>query len=398
MTAAAAPTPAHPAGLASHDTRASYPGVGLITKWWNEGSEQVTRLLTAANTGVGGQAINNYALWLKARADILTGVRSRFKRAGLEMAPLYEWSFEKRIAPKQKPHDMDRHVELVDAILTDAAPRFWRHCQYRLRTNGNVVFEFTGHTGTGKSSCALTVADWLSRIPEARVREYVNFDLGDLPKKMSTKKRGETIIQDEYVNLSGEGARTNKGMFENIEDTTRKSGVNLFVLSPRGRSNDEGVTQARLESIAWNPREQWTLFLVHVDEAPLGVVAIPWCRKELYEEYEKWKDGNVERSLAGNFRDDTFLAKVAMSMFANEKVQLYLGEIAKSLKRAHFDNAVAWWRPDGMLTLAQEARVAEYMHTWCQGYELLAPHIETLWGVAPNEGYHRVARAVNKRE
>jgi hypothetical protein len=134
------------------------------------------------------------------------------------------------------------------------------------------------------------------------------------------------------------------------------------------------------------------------EESPKGVVGIPWCRAELYREYKKWKDANVERSLAGNFRDDKFLARVAMSMFTDERVVAYLADIVKSPKRSYFENAVTWWKPDGMLTVSQESRVAELMQTWCVGYDSIGPHIERFWNVRPNDGYNKVALAVNKRE
>lgn len=376
-------------------TRPAFPGSQHL-RGWGRDRDDLLKALTAAYAAIAAARIENCVLWMAARRQILEGIKAKFDAVGLEMAPLYWASFCERLAPSIQKSDSCEHVQLVEAVLTNATSIFWSHLSYRMETEGNVHLEFTGHTGMGKSSCALTVADWLSPIDAAKVEQHVNFDLGDLPKKLKTKRPRETVIQDEYVAASGEGARTNQSLFENLEDTLRASQINLFVLSPRRQQH--ATMQARMEALAWNRKEKFTAFLVWVEDQPIGLVAIPWCRAELYAAYKVWKMGNVERSTSGQFKDASFIPKNAMRCFEDPRVVKYLAEIVQRPKKTHFENAVSWFPPEGMMTITQKGQVAELMHSWSVGYDTIGPHIKDFWDVEPNDGLARVAAAVNNKD
>lgn len=371
------------------------PGEGLLGANWGADRRRVVALLAGAYARIADGRDENFAYWLVARDEIQRRLALNFENAGLEAPPLAAVDLMDRAAPEAALRDSNEHIAFVKALMTDATPLLWDHIEYRMTTDGNVHLEIIGGTGSGKSSCAITIADGIQRIAPERLLDHVNFDLGELQAKLKTKKARETVVQDEFLQTSGEGARTTQALFQNLEDTLRASQVNLIVCSPR--VHEHATMQARLEAIAWNPAQKWSAFLLYTHDRPKGVVAIPWCREELWNVYSTFKKQNVSRSLSGAFQDKTWLVRTALRFFDDAELVDYLKTMVKGrqFKRADFEEAISVFHGD-MMTVTQREKVASFMQRMTAAYKRAAPKFERYFGLPPNDGLRTLAGRAEK--
>ncbi|HLE98005.1 MAG TPA: hypothetical protein VI997_11585 [Candidatus Thermoplasmatota archaeon] len=368
-------------------------GAGRLGPEWSAAREDVTLRMSVAYGAVSNGRAENFALWQATRQYVTRLLKERFRANGLTGPPFVLDALWARVELPAPAKDANEHIRLVRALLTDSTERLGEQVRYRLAHEGNVHLDFRGPTGMGKSSCALALADWISPIPEDRIADYLSFDLGELPQKLKNKRPGETALQDEYLAGAGEGARTFQSMFANLEDTLRASQVNLFVCSPRQK--DHGTMQAHLEILAWNPERKYSLFLVWIEDHPHGVVALPWCPERLYAAYRKWKDANVERSLSGQFKDNTYVARTAMRVFEDARFVDFLLTGVNKPKKSDFENALTFFHPQ-MMSGAQADRVVAFMTAACYGFRHMETRFLEWFGVEPNAGFRRVADKCGK--
>lgn len=350
-------------------------------------SELLTHLGAAYHT-VMDERVKNWGLWETTRHRITASLKQRYVDAGFT-APPFDWdSLWARIDLPHPSRDPVSHVGLVRALMTDYQARLLEHVEYRMANDGNVHLEVTGPTGMGKSSCAIALADHVKPMEPARLLEHLSIDLSELPRKLRDKRPGETVVQDEYLQVAGEGSGTVRNLFANLEDTLRASQVNLFALSPRHQ--DHGTMQAALELILWHPAKKCSLFLVWLHGVPHGVVVLPWMRKELYEVYKPWKDANVERTMRGQFQDNAYLARMAVQAFQDERLVKYLDAATNKPSRKDFKSAVEFFLPQ-MMSGSQVDRLAAFMHDICYAFDRVEPEFEAWFGIPLNNGFRRVA-------
>lgn len=370
-------------------------GQGLLnTNWSHDRDRQITALSIAYDSGFGKEPAVNYVARSKIVDNMVGYFFQRLNDAGLDMAPLHSDALLARMTPDDKT-TVGEHVGLMRALLTDYGPRLSQHIKYRLLTDGNVHIEITGPTGLGKSSCAISIADWIWPIRPDELLRHVNFDLDELTDKLPRLLRGQSVIQDEVLELTGEGSATARAKLKNVEDTIRKKGVNLITCSPR--EHDFATMQLELEALAWNRTAKWTLFLAYVGGKPAGVVPIPWCRPELWAVYDEFKAGNVERSLSGAFQDRKWLTRKCMRFFADPDLVDYLDSMPKGRQftRTDFDRAIGAFRGDAMASV-QRQKVAAMMFEMVTSYKRNAHKFERWWGLRPNEGLAKLARRQSK--
>ncbi|HLE47500.1 MAG TPA: hypothetical protein VI818_04315, partial [Candidatus Thermoplasmatota archaeon] len=302
--------------------RESYVGQGLLGENWGAERNQILDFLEIAYHNVADGRGQNYGIWRKAREDVGDLFTAKFNAVGLESARGFYDHLMKKLTPAGRDSVPTDHIRLVEAFFTDYTEALCEHIAYRHLYDGNNHIYFTGPTGLGKSSCAISLANWIKPIREDELENCVNLDLSELPHKVKGKLPRQTVIQDEVLALAGEGARTIMSMFNNLQDTLRASGVNFFVISPS--KVEHATIQMRLEAVAWNPREGFTVFLAWMEDMPLGLVALPWAPDHLWKPYSAFKARNVERSMSGAFRDTGYIARTGMDAFANEKLVRYL--------------------------------------------------------------------------
>lgn len=371
------------------ETTTEILGAGLASPDLAVGRESVTSSLNAVYSSILQSRLQNWGMWEAVRAHVVGTIRAKYRADGLEAAPMWEDAFWARIDKPLPDSNPLRHVSLVAALLTPYNERFCRHIRYRLEHAGNVHFEFSGPTGSGKSSCAIAVADWMRQIDAARLPSHLSFDIADLTARFRGKERGDTVILDEYLQTAGEGARTAQGQFANLEDTLRASGVSLFVCSPR--RHEYATMQAQLEAVLWNPAKAFTRFLVWIEGEPRGVVDLPWARKPLFDVYQVWKDQNVSRTRSGHFRDRAQRVKSAMRAFEDDNLVDYLVNSSNKPKKTDFHAAVDFFHPE-MLSVSQVDGVVSFMYNVCYNYERLAPKLKRMFDVEPTPGLQKVAR------
>lgn len=369
-------------------------GNGLLGDNWANGRDWAINSLQAAYSRVAEDPVGNLGVWLKVRESIRDYLHRKLRSVGLESAPMYEDAIMDRIAPYRPQHDDEAHVALVAALLTDYGPRFAEHIEYRHANHGNVHLEITGKTGTAKSSCAISIADWIRPIDPEKLIDHVNFDLNELPKRLEKKQPRETVIQDEFISVAGDGARTQQMLFANLEDTLRASGVNLFVLSPR--RHEHATMQAVLEAVAWNPSGRWTAFLVYVDGKPRGLVPVPWCRSELWEPYSAFKKRNIQRTLSGQFKDLAAGIRQGVRLLDEPNVQWWLLDVIGRPKKGDFEDAIRL-SSGHMMTVSERGFIAEMMYAACKAYDKIGDELEERFGVPPTEGLKKVAKAIGKK-
>ncbi|MHB8632755.1 MAG: hypothetical protein ACYDBQ_02140 [Thermoplasmatota archaeon] len=351
--------------------------------------EDVQQVMSVAYRQILSDRTENYKLWYKARIYVTDHLRDVYARAGATAPPWNLRALWSRVSLPAPSADANAHLRLVEALLTDFTSEFCGHIRYRLQNDGNVHIEFSGPTGMGKSSCAIALANWVCPIEPAELEKHLSFDLTELPRKLAGKKPGQTVIQDEFPQLAGDGARTAQMIFQNIEDTLRASQVNLFMLSPR--KQEHNTAQCELELILWNRERRFSVFLVWIEGVPHGVVAIPWMPQELWAEYQKWKAKNVGRAKAGQFRDHEFTARSIMDLCADKRFVAFMAQAVNKPKLKDFRSAIELF-PGVMASTSQIEKMASLMYEMCYNYERLAATFEEWFGVKPNAGLEAIAR------
>lgn len=362
---------------------------GLYDPSLSQDAADFVEAMQVGYAAIGNDNAENLEVWTDLRQEVVGTLRRRYESVGWTAPPLVWDAFWKRLDLPVPSKDPLAHVELIEAITRNAGPRVAEHCVYRLTHAGNVHAAFCGPTGIGKSSCAIGLADWLKPIEPDKLLDHLLINDTDLPARLVGKAPGDTVIKDEAPRTSGEGARTQQSLYENTEDTIRKSGVNLFRLSPHEPS-DEGTMQLLFEVFAWNPARKASIALVWVKGRPHGVIAMPWCRAELHSVYEPWKDGNVQASLAGQFKDSGFLAKRALQLFDDPRFVQFLAQAVNKPKMRDFRAAIELF-PGTMLSGVQADRLAAFMYEVAYNYERLGIVFEDWFGVKPNAGLETVA-------
>lgn len=368
-------------------------GAGLLPASLERDRNRMLGLLCGAYASILQSKMHNFGLWSALRADVFGSIRTRYREAGLTAAP---WNLDALWArvdlrlPSSQPNE---HVALVEALLTIKQERFAEHIIYRLATDGNVHIEITGPTGMGKSSCAIALADWIKTILPESLLDHLSFDLSELPTKLSRIDKGAAVIQDEYVATAGEGSRTFLALFANLEDTLRKSQKNLLVLSPR--QHDHATMQAKLELILWNREQQFSVFILWLEDHPHGVIALPWAPPDLWDAYGPWKEANVERSVAGHFKDNKYLAKTILRAFEDQRFVDFLVNGVNKPKKTDFQTALEFFLPQ-MLSGAQSERIVGFMYQLCYNWDRLGEKFEAWFGEKPNKGLETVANKCYK--
>ncbi len=348
----------------------------------------MVRLVSAAGSGVGESGAENFGAWLVAQDKTVSAIRTKYAALGLQAPPMAWDALWQRLRRYVRPSDMNDYVALLAAFLTNYGDRFSAHVEYRLAHEGNVHISSRGPTGSGKSSCMIAIMDWIKPIPKGGLVDRLAFDIHEIPRKLAKLEQRDTVLLDELVALAGEGARTNQMLLKNLEDTLRASQRNLIVASPAER--EHSTMQVDLECIAWDPAKKYSLFLVWVEGKPVGVLPVPWCDQELYDEYKPWKDENVKRTLAGQFKDNEQTAKSVMLLFEDARFTEYLWLGVNKPKMSDFNTAITLFA-QGMLSQSQVDRMAKFAYDQCYSFERVKDRFAWFFGVEPNVGFEKIA-------
>ena len=153
--------------------------------------------------------------------------------------------------------------------------------------------------------------------------------------------------------------------------------------------------QARLELILWNPKNRAGVFLVYLDGRPRGVIALPWMREALYAVYKPWKQKNVERTIAGAFKDHENIAALALDFYDDPKVIRFLQASASKPKKEDYQQAFRlYWKR--MVTTTQADDIVRFAVTLASKYDRMLPILRDDLGLEPNEGLKAIAKKFYK--
>lgn len=377
-------------------------------------ADQLVSNLAAAYENLSRSKVQNYSEWQDAMDAVEAAVWDNFNAVGLEAAPLAQQWLRERIRPPGPEADRQAHLRFLRALLTNAHGFVWDQYHYRQATAGNLVVQWVGDTGMGKTTCALYYMDDTHAIRPEDLLAHVTIDVGELPDKLKTKQPGQWVLLDELLRTSGEGSHTLAGMLANVEDTMRAGGVNLATCSPTLEAS--AVTQLQNEVILWAPPRgiktgnlrcrrchvpwrggycacgwrPFSLFVCWVKGVPVGVFGAWWSSAEHHAVYSPWKAGNVERTLRATFRDRSFTAKQALKLLVDPGVVRYLKTFDDGKPRiGDFEDCVLD-RGEGMLTSDQTRRIAQLMMRMCLKFSKLAVAdangqtlFQALYGVPP---------------
>lgn len=238
-----------------------------------------------------------------------------------ELSPLHTLLLLNRLTPfAPDPHNNER-VAYYRALHEDITSLVMAHHQWRHARNGNVVWEFTGPTGSGKSSCMLGLLERLNGVKPDKLAEHLTIDVAELGNVLPRIPKGSGVVVDEQSTLVGEGSQVTERTLRNIEDQIRLTGKDLYWASP-GKNREHQTSQGEFQSISTNWKKRRTRFLVWLDQTPLGRCDLPWASDEMWAAYEPLKKGNVARAERATFHSISALDEQIKRLFELDAIQL----------------------------------------------------------------------------
>ncbi|MFA5862201.1 MAG: hypothetical protein WDA16_10955, partial [Candidatus Thermoplasmatota archaeon] len=211
------------------------------------GREHIAYLLSRLGSGVSQDEFVGVARELRrVTNDHVDHVFDRHHQA----APLFELYWRERCTFYADKPWCEERARLNAAMQRDITAVLHEHVRQRRQYGGNVVLEFSGPTGMGKSSAMLGFAErhngLARRVAEGGVdalRLRLGIDIGDIPGKLEQLGQGDVIMLDEQLSLVGENSETHLQVLRNCEETLRGTMIDLHFASPatRDHSTSQGV-------------------------------------------------------------------------------------------------------------------------------------------------------------
>ena len=238
---------------------------------------------------------------------------------GIEFAPLQELYHRERLKVLTESPHIEARVRLVRALERNITSLIRKHHEWRHAHDGNVVWEFSGPTGTGKSSCMLGLMERLNGVKPADLARHITIDIPELPHLLPKLTAGSAVAVDEQTHAVGEGSITNQKVLRSMEDQIRKTGIDVYWASPE--SQDHATSQGEFVALAANYRARYTRFLVYLNDMPLGYANLPWCSDEMWLAYAPIKTKNVDRAARAAFQATESADEQIRRIFELESVQ-----------------------------------------------------------------------------
>lgn len=184
----------------------------------------------------------------------------------------------------------------------------------------NRIIELIGMTGSGKSLSAITIAiDFMNK---PLTVEDIHFTTDSLLLRSRQIGKSHVLILDEQTKNYGMGSDREKEEQKNLEDTTRKFGLNIIFCSPTTR--EHSTAHIQMELICINKKKRLTkIGIIGVKGRYTGYIIIKVIDNDnpIWVEYEKKKDIFIKTVLERNAeRMDT--DKMSLSL-ENHKLWKY---------------------------------------------------------------------------
>jgi hypothetical protein len=345
--------------------------------------------LNAAFRGLFNEKVANLVFWKEVVENVAGRIRRKYEAAGIELPPFNARGFWAQLTPASASVDVEGHLELVRALQTNLQEELCNHIRYRLEHGGNVHFAFAGTTGLGKSSCAISLSNWMKPVLPGELGRRLAFDQSDLIRKLPHLTRGELAVEDELPIGAGQGSKTQANIAENVEDTLRGTGVSIARCTPKRERAESGTTQATFELMGWNPSRQFSVFLAWFANRPHGVVAMPWAPQHVWAEYDPWKKGNLQRTLTAQFRNTRVVSLAAKGLTENQDFVDYMLATTGKPTKEDFKEGVGLFLKENLSTVEMDG-CARVLYTWSYGLKRL-PRFEGMFGFPPTTGLTKLA-------
>ncbi|MEA3201900.1 MAG: hypothetical protein QOE90_3328 [Thermoplasmata archaeon] len=315
------------------------------------GSDQLTALLSGRLDNVTPEDMQ--LLLLTLGGELADKMVDAHLGEGVELSPLQELYVRERLRVFSEAPEASETIRLFRALETNITPVVREHHAWRHERQGNVAWQFSGGTGTGKSSAMLWLLETFNHVRPDDLRKHITIDVPHLPQLLPQLERGSGVAVDEQSKATGEGALTQAKVISNIEDQIRFSEIDILWASPEGEEHT--TSQGEFVALGANRRYRYTRFIVYVRELPLGYANIPWCSDAMWAAYLPIKKENVERALRAAFKDTEWLDEVVRRLFDQEAVQKACG--VRKLKTPDWRRVLK--RHASMLNVSQIQTVAE---------------------------------------
>ncbi|MBI2078909.1 MAG: hypothetical protein HYT80_11165 [Euryarchaeota archaeon] len=352
--------------------------------------------LNLARGRVGDNSQENWVIMFTMMGRWPDNLIAYHEEGGFTAPRLDLLHWKSTIRPAAVPQDWEAYMALVVAYGTDATAELQRHIEDRYGAEANFFALITGFTGSGKSSCAVTLMRFirhLSKRPLAPddVKKFVAFDQAQLGPILQRCVRGDVVILDEELRTSGEGSRTRAMTALNVENTLRATGVSMIICSPE--VSEHVAAQIELRAFLYNRETKRTKFMMYKKGVPIGYVDLAWCLPQDYAVYKAIKQGNLARTLRMQFQPDDLLYEAIMErMFTNPRFCGFIDKLNK-VKKNLLLAAVSNMSSRLQLTETQQKKAVDLCIAMMEVYPRVtdAEWLE-VWGRAPAPEFARIAK------
>ena len=256
---------------------------------------------------------------LKVGGSLVDQVLDAHLAQGVETSPLHRLYYRESLRVLSESGGIEPRVRVLRALENNITKLVHDHHAWRHRRNGNVVWEFSGPTGIGKSSCMLGLLERLNHVRPSELKDHITIDVPELPQLLPKLAAGSGVAVDEQTHAVGEGSQTQAKVLRSMEDQIRLSGIDIYWASPE--SQDHATSQGEFVAIAADFERHHTRFLVYLNDVPLGYANLSWCSREMWEAYGPIKHANVQRALRATFQSTQALDEQIRRLFENPAVQ-----------------------------------------------------------------------------
>ncbi len=181
---------------------------------------------------------------------------------------------------------------------------FLSDLKYRSKGENHFIIEVIGETGSGKSIATIVIALKIKGYENFK-NEHIQFERKDLINRVKKNfKMNDIFILDEQTVGVGVGSEREKLEQQNLEEISRKAGLNMIFNSPTVRTH--GTSHYRLLYVRKDKKERISFFgllrnMGDMTYLPIGYVGIKIPEEK--EEFGKfWKKYNE--------RKDKFIEKI----------------------------------------------------------------------------------------
>lgn len=322
---------------------------------------------------------------LKIGGPLVDSVIDAHKREGAEASPLHELYMRESLRILSEQPAAESRLRILRALEHNITRTVLAHHAWRHARNGNVVWEFSGPTGTGKSSCMLGLLERLNGVRPDALARHLTIDVPSLPQLLPGLAPGSGVAVDEQSHVVGEGSIVQTKVLRSMEDQIRLSGIDIYWASPE--SQEHATSQGEFAATFTNYAKQYTRFLVYLNEIPLGYANLPWCSAEMWAAYQPIKRANVDRALRATFQATSAMDDHIRRLFELEAVQSACR--VRRLKVADWKRFLK--RFAASLGTAQVQTLAEEIEFMLETLASRPDEFETIYGWTPTPRMYEAA-------